>query len=346
MTWPPPVPPPARRARRGRAAPRSAPVARLATSAWLRRLGVCVGAVLVLAVMTGPAGSNAAPTSGFTTSLAFPRLFWFIGFAAVLFTVISIWRSFGLVMSARAGRARSRVRQVTAPRRVRLGLDVAVVAFGLIWVSFISPHDTWKGGVCIQIGCGFAAMELLVYLFERRSLRLARLAGYAVLALYGALAWMVNTVSKYLNSIGAVPHDRSLGRLFLWFALGLAVLEAVLAGLVEVRRLVAAQRRRRLGTALGVVLFGYGWLTWTTWSLWREPTPHSVAHWLASVHLMTHNRPAGLVLMVVGGVVLAGALLWVGADLVRAIGGTVPSAAALSSPGSRRRPSSPTGRRR
>ena len=45
--------------------------------------------------MTGPPGTNAAPTSGFTGSLQFPRLFWFLGFAAVLFAVVSIWQSFG-----------------------------------------------------------------------------------------------------------------------------------------------------------------------------------------------------------------------------------------------------------
>ena len=55
---------------------------------------------------------------------------------------------------------------MTAQRRVRLALDAAIVAFGFIWVSWISPDDTWKGGVCIEIGFAFAAMELVVYLFE------------------------------------------------------------------------------------------------------------------------------------------------------------------------------------
>ena len=84
-------------------------------------------------------------------------------------------------------------------------------------------------------------MELLVYLFGRWSLRVTRLAAYAVVAVYGALAWMHNSVSRYLNSIGAVPHDRSLGRVLLWLALGLCVLEAVLFGLAELRKLVPAR---------------------------------------------------------------------------------------------------------
>jgi branched-chain amino acid transport system permease protein len=274
--------------------------------------------------MTGPAGSNSAPTSGFTGSLQFPRLFWFVGFAAVLFSVVSVWYSFGAGLRSQANRLRASVAKLTASRRVRLGLDVAVVVLGLIWVSWISPDDTWKGGVCIEMGCGFAVMELLVYLFGRWSLRVARLVAYAVVAVYGALAWMHNSVSRYLNSIGAVPHDRPLGRALLWAALVLGVLEAVLFGLAELRKLVPARSVRRVGTVGGVVLAAYGWLMWTTWSEWRASTPHSVAHWLASIGIMPHNRPVGVVLMVLGALVLVGAVSWVGLDVGRAFGGSRP----------------------
>jgi branched-chain amino acid transport system permease protein len=303
---------------------RRASLADLARSAWARRLAICVGAVLVVAVMTGPAGSNSAPTSGFTGSLQFPRLFWFVGFAAVLFSVVSVWYSFGAGLRSQTNRLRASVAKLTASRRVRLGLDMAVVVFGLIWVSWISPDDTWKGGVCIEMGFGFAVMELLVYLFGRWSLRVARVAAYAVVALYGALAWMHNSVSRYLNSIGAVPHDRPLGRALLWAALVLCVLEAVLFGLAELRKLVPARSMRRAGTVGGVVLVAYGWLMWTTWSEWRASTPHSVAHWLASIGIMPHNRPAGVVLMVLGALVIVGALVWVALDLVGATRGSRP----------------------
>ncbi len=308
----------------GPRAPRPAPLARLARSAWVRRLGVCVGAVVVLAVMTGPAGSNSAPTSGFTGALQFPRMFWFVGFAAVLFSVVSVWQTFGAALRTWANHLRSSVSGLTALGRARLSLDAAVVAFGFVWVSWISPDDTWKGGVCIEIGLGFAVMELLVYLFEQRALRVTRLAAYALMAGYGVLAWMHNSVSKYLNDIGAVPHDRSLGRVLLWLALGLFVLEVLLFGLAELRKLVAARRRRRLGAVAGVVLVAYGWLMWTTWSVWRASTPHSVAHWLASIGIMPHNRPAGVVLMVAGAVFLVGAVSWVGLDVARAFGGSRP----------------------
>jgi branched-chain amino acid transport system permease protein len=274
--------------------------------------------------MTGPAGSNSAPTSGFTSSLQFPRMFWFVGFAAVLFTVVSVWQSFGATLRSRANGLRSAVARMTSAARVRLGLDLAVVAFGIIWVSWISPHNTWKGGVCTEIGVAFAVMELLVYLFGRWALRVTRLVAYAVVAGYGVLAWMHNPVSRYLNSIGAVPHDRALGRVLLWLALALGVLEAVLFGLGELRKLVPSRRERRLGTVAGAVLFAYGWLMWTTWSEWRASTSRSLAHWLASIGVLPHNRPAGTVLMVLGGVVLIGALTWVVLDLVGARHGSRP----------------------
>ena len=89
----------------------------------------------------------------------------------------------------------------------------------------ITPGDTWKGGVCIQVGCALAAMEMVVYLSKRWSMHVARPVGYAVFALYGLLSWSHNTVSAYLSSIGAVPHDRTLGRALVWMAIGLSALE-------------------------------------------------------------------------------------------------------------------------
>jgi branched-chain amino acid transport system permease protein len=191
-------------------------------------------------------------------------------------------------------------------------------------VSWISPHDTWKGGVCVEIGFAFAAMEVLVYLFESRSIRVARLFGYALVAVYGALAWMHNPVSKYLNSIQAVPHDRTLGILLLWLALALGVLESLLFALSLVRELIEPRRGRGLGTLGSLVLLGYGCLLWTRWSGWRASTPHSVAHWLASIHLLPHSHIAGLVVMALGAVALICTIVWVAADLVSGLGGAKP----------------------
>ena len=307
--------------------PLSTQFARLAASAAARRLGVCIAAALILAIMTGPPGTNAAPTSGFTGSLQVPRLFWFLGFGAALFSILTTWQVVGTGASSRAARLRSSIVRVAALRRIRLAIDLAIVAFGFIWVSWISPNDTWKGGVCVQIGFAFAAMELVVYLFESRSPRITRPAGYGLVALYGVLAWMHNPVSKYLNTIGAVPHDRTLGFLLLWLALGLTVLEGLLFGLAIVHKLLVPRRGRGLAGLAGVILLAYGWLMWTSWASWRASTPHSVAHWFASIHVLPHSRPVGLAVMGIGAIVLACALVWVVADLVRAVGGSDPARA-------------------
>ena len=55
---------------------------------------------------------------------------------------------------------------------------------------------------------------------------------------------------------------------------------------------------------------------WTTWSDWRASQPHTVAHWLASIHVLPHNRSAGLGVMAVGALVLIFALAWAGSYLL------------------------------
>jgi branched-chain amino acid transport system permease protein len=296
--------------------PRSARLAGLGASPAMRRLGMCVAAALVVAVVTGPPGSNGAPTSGFTGSLKFPRLFWFLGVAVVVFAFFSLWSAFGTTASSRAARIRAWTLEMTSKRWTRLALYLAIVVIGFIWVSWIAPDDTWKGGVCIQAGLALAAMDLLVYLSESWNLRVARLGGYACLALYGVLAWMHNGVAAYLNTVGAVPHQHNIGLLLLWLALGLAVLEGLLVALSIVRKAVEPRRYRSLTGLAGAVLVAYGCLMWTRWSFWRTSTPHSVAHWFASIHLLQHDHSAGLAVMGVGAAVLVAAIAWVASDLL------------------------------
>ena len=305
---------------------RSAQLARFGANRSVQRLGICFLGAIVVAVMTGPPGTNAAPTSGFTGSLGFPRLFWFLGFGAILFAVVSLSQSLGGTATSRARRIRESLVIFTSRRLVRLALDAGIVAFGFIWVSWISPDDTWKGGVCVEIGFAFAAMELVVYLFQTRSLRVARPAGYACIAIYGVLAWMNNAVSRYLNTIQAVPHDRTLGFLLLWLALFLTALEALLFGLSALRKVVAPRRGRGIATVAGLALLLYGFLMWTRWYGWRVSSAHSVAHWFATtLHILPHSHPAGLAVMGVGAVVLISCLAWVGSDVVATLGGSRPS---------------------
>ena len=151
-----------------------------------------------LAVMTGPAGTNAAPTSGFTGPLQFPRLFWFLGLRRG-----AVRRRLDLAVLRRIGRSRgaNRIRVVnlqadgaetsaSGPRRGDRRRSASSGCRG--------SHRTTPGRAASAsrsaVRC--AAMELVVYLFESRSLRVARPAGYAVIALYGVLAVDAQRVSR------------------------------------------------------------------------------------------------------------------------------------------------------
>ena len=314
-----PVPGPARGQPRVQLSTR---LARLAGNETVQRFVLCMLAAVVLAIMTGPPGTNAAPTSGFTGALQFPRLFWFLGFGAVLFAAVTISKVSGRTASSATRRLGSSIARLSAVRTVRLAFDGAIVVFGFIWVSWISPDNTWKGGVCIEIGFALAGMELVVYLFQSRSLRIARPGAYALLAVYGVLAWMHNPVSKYLNTIGAVPHSRTIGLLLLWLALALSVLEGVLFGLAALRKVVAPRRGRRLIRLAGVILVVYGWAMWTSWTSWRTSSPHTLAHWFASIHVLVHDHTGGLVVMAIGAIVVVYALAGVAIDLARSLGGS------------------------
>jgi branched-chain amino acid transport system permease protein len=58
----------------------------------LRLLGTCLAGSVLLCVMTGPPGSTAAPTSGFTDSLGSPRVIGFLAFGLVLWAIMTTGR--------------------------------------------------------------------------------------------------------------------------------------------------------------------------------------------------------------------------------------------------------------
>jgi len=310
----------------GNPAHRPLQLADLTRSPLVRRTGVCFAGSLVLALMTGPEGTFTAPASGFTGSLQFPRLFWFLGLGLLLSATVWAWQSFGTQLIALARRDRELALAATSRRWVRLSAAAATVAAGFAWVSWISPSDTWKGGVCIQVGCLLAVIELVFYVLRSRSLRAARLCAYGFLACYGALAWVHDRVSRYLNSIGVVTHARPLGRGAMWAAVSLSLVEALLFGVALWRKTIIPRRQRGITASVAAVLLAYGWLMSTTWPMWHATGRHSVAHWLASIHVLPHNGPAGIAVMCIGGALALGCVAWGGLDLARARGGSLPAA--------------------
>ena len=178
-----------------------------------RRFAICMLGGVVLAVMTGPPGTNAAPTSGFTGSLQFPRLFWFLGFGAVLFAAVSIWKSSGrTARTPRAGRLASVDRPGHRPATDATGSRRRASSRSASSGSRGSRRAT-PGRVA---SASRSALRSRPWSWSSTSSSPGRCGSQGwwrtpFLALYGVLAWMHNSVSRYLNTIGAVPHDRTLG---------------------------------------------------------------------------------------------------------------------------------------
>jgi len=273
---------------------------------------------LLLAVITGPQGSASAPTSGVTGSLSQPRIWVFLGVGAVLFVVRTVWSQWGLTISALCRAMFDRGTRFLAHLSPRLVLELGLIGLGFAWVSWLAPNDTWKGGVCIQIGAALLVLELVVWLFQDAGPRWARLASYGGFAAYGALAWMGGAASRYLNRIGAVPHNPVLGRFLMVTAAVLGALELLLIPTAAINRSVAPKAVRRLLAFASLALLTYGWLQWTSWSQWSAATPHSVARWLSTHHLLVHDHESGLIVMSIGVVLVALGAAWVLAEAARA----------------------------
>ncbi len=290
-------------------------VARRASSnAHLRLLLTCILSSLVLAVITGPEGSAAAPTSGFTGSLSQPRVWWFVGLGVALFVLRSLWMLGGARLTAIWRRAKAATAARLGLLAVRIVLELCLIGFGFAYVTWISVQNTWTGGLCVQLGAALLAMECVIEVRKLASARAGRLVAYAFVAAYGALISIHGHASRYLNRIGAVPHNPVLGKFLLYAALGLCIIDLAL---FVASRASAGVPRRRARTALGylgVALLAYGWLTWTGWTQWRATAPRSVAHWLSSEHLLVHDHDAGLVVMALGVLALLAAAVWVAVE--------------------------------
>jgi len=289
-------------------------------NAYARLFVACILAGLVLAVMSGPEGSATAPLSGITGSLSAPRVFYFLAFGLALFALRAGWSRYGPSVSAWSRTRRGRLAELlqAAPRRIVA--ELALIAFGFIYVTWISPHDTWKGGLCVQLGAALLFLELVTLMIRRGARLVARLLIYGAVALYGLLAWLTGPVSRYLNRIGVVLHNPVLGKTLMAAAGFLVVVElfTLLLGALRVR--AATRRGRGVLAGAGVLLIVYGFFTWTSWSQWNAKLDKSVAKFLRDDHLLVHAPTAGLVLIALGAALLLGSLGWLVADTYAVVG--------------------------
>jgi branched-chain amino acid transport system permease protein len=277
---------------------------------------------VVAAIVTGPQGNGSTPTKGFTDALGPPRGFWFYAFGAALFVVRLQWSIVGNRATVSARRAKVAVQRGFQAIWLRVLLEALLVGFGFADVTWIAPHDVWKGGLCVQIGVALLALELSLWLWHRVAPRVGRLAAYGALAGYGALAWSPHGFA-YLNRVNVVLQNQAFGKFLMIGALVVAILDVLgfAFGIVRQRNVRRALRSRGIGAA--VVLFAYGWLMWTNWSQWQASEPTTLAHWLATHHLLVHSHGAGLAVLTAATVVVLACAIWVIFDLVR--GPRVPS---------------------
>jgi branched-chain amino acid transport system permease protein len=204
-----------------------------------RRLFACVVGALVLALMTGPSGTNLAPTAGFTGSLFHPRVLVFIALGVALWSLMMLRSRFGQKMREVNDRILAAPRRMLPDSRYRYVLYLAVLAFALWYPTILSAY--WQEVLVDQIGVYvLLALGLNVVVGYAGLLDLGYIAFYAIGA-YSAAFWT-----------GALPVHPPI-HLNPFFVIPLAVLAAMLAGV-----LLGAPTLRLRGDYLAIVTLGFG----------------------------------------------------------------------------------------
>ncbi len=219
--------------------PGRAPWQRLLANEDFRRAVGCLAGFLVLAVMTGPSGSQGAPTSGFTGSLFNLRVFWFVGLAAVLWGAMTLRRRYSAAVKVWNDKALALPRRLLPDTRVRYGAYFVLLVFAVVYPMHISGF--WQEVAVQQIGVYvLLAIGLNVVVGYAGLLDLGYVAFYAIGA-YSAAFWtgaMPVHLPFHLNPFWTIP---------------LAILAAMLAGVI-----LGVPTLRLRGDYLAIVTLGFG----------------------------------------------------------------------------------------
>jgi branched-chain amino acid transport system permease protein len=205
----------------------------------VRRLFACVIGFLVLAIMTGPSGSNLAPTSGVTGSLFHPRVFVFIALGVALWAIITAQHRWGESIKRVSDSITALPRHVMPNRPARLAFYAALLAVAIIVPLHVNAF--WQDVLVDQIGIYvLLAIGLNVVVGYAGLLDLGYIAFYAIGA-YSTAFWtgaLPVHPPMVLNAFWAIP-----------FAIGTAMLSGVLIG---------APTLRLRGDYLAIVTLGFG----------------------------------------------------------------------------------------
>ena len=223
----------------GGVTPMAAGLQRLLKNEAFKRLLLCVGGFLVLAIMLGPSGSAGAPLSGFTGSLFHVRVFYFIGEGLGAWALTTAWMRYRDRLRASWGRAASVPRGLWPNWGVRSGVYVA--ALGAAIVIPLGMNDFWQTVLVQQIGVYILlALGLNVVVGFAGLLDLGYVGFYAVGA-YAAAYWT-----------GSLPAHPPFTVDVFW-AIPLAIVAAMLAGVI-----LGTPTLRLRGDYLAIVTLGFG----------------------------------------------------------------------------------------
>jgi branched-chain amino acid transport system permease protein len=211
-----------------------------------------VAVVAIIAVVTGPPGSTATPTAGFTGSFtektsffglfATARYLEFFVFVLLLFGAWTLWVSRGEQLKAVTSKALGAPRAVAQHKPVKWGLRLLLVVVAIV-LPHIVTDPFWQ-----------AAMVEQLAIFVLLALGLNVVVGFAGLLDLGFVAFYA--IGAYVTAwvTGALPTPAPFGiHLNTFYAIPIAIVIVMIAGV-----LLGTPTLRLRGDYLAIVTLGFG----------------------------------------------------------------------------------------
>lgn len=216
---------------------------RLARSIWLnsetrRLIGFILG-FLVLAVMTGPAGSITAPLSGITGSLGNPRVFIFIALGVGFWLLGLVRARYGDAIKATNNRVLALPRRLLPDWRVRTPIYMGLLAFAIFLPLTLNAF--WQEVLVDQIG-----------LYVLLALGLNVVVGFAGLLDLGYVAFFAIGAYSTAYWTGTLPIHPPFHLNPFW-TIPFAIASAMIAGVI-----LGGPTLRLRGDYLAIVTLGFG----------------------------------------------------------------------------------------
>src|SRR2546423_5516285 len=205
----------------------------------VRRLVVCLGLALVVALMTGPPGTGSEPTRGLRLALLHARVFGYLGLGLAVWVVVTAYLRFADRIRGLTTTATETWMRTFAPRRVRYPTYVVLLVVAIVYPQTLSSF--WQGVAVDQVG-----------IFVLLALGLNVVVGYAGLLDLGYIAFFAIGAYATAYFTGSLPVKPPFD-LNPFYTIPLAVLAAMLAGV-----LLGAPTLRLRGDYLAIVTLGFG----------------------------------------------------------------------------------------